>query len=60
VKEAKVSKAFKNNMSPGVPKMKGFSPKAPRTVAPMVPKAAAPAPTPHTLMGVQNKKHLPK
>ena len=55
-----MTKAFKNNMSPGVPKMKGFSPKAPRTVAPMVPKAAAPAPTPHTLMGVQNKKHLPK
>ena len=35
-----MAKAFKNNMSPGVPKMKGFSPKAPRTVAPMVPNGA--------------------
>ncbi len=55
-----MTKAFKNNMSPGVPKMKGFTPKAPRTVAPMVAKAPAPPATPHTLMGELHKKHLPK
>lgn len=55
-----MTKAFKNNMSPGVPKIKGFTPKSPGVVAPMVAKMAAPKMTPHTIKDDLGKKHLPK
>ena len=55
-----MTKAFKNNMSPGVPKVKGFSPKAPGVVAAMPAKQPMPPMKPHTVAGMMNKKHLPK
>ena len=56
-----MTKAFKNNMSPGVPKVKGFSPKAPGMVAAKAPsQGASPPMKPHTLMGSMNKSKMPK
>jgi hypothetical protein len=54
-------KAFKNNMSPGVPKGKGFSPKAPGMVAAKAPSQGTTQPMkPHTLMGCLGKTKMPK
>jgi hypothetical protein len=56
-----MSKAFKNNMSTGVPKMKGFSPKSPGMVAAKAPsQGMVPPMKPHTLMGSMNKSKLPR
>lgn len=54
-----MSKAFKNNMSPGVPKMKGFSPKASSAGAPKpAAPAAMPSMKPHTLAGSMGKTKM--
>lgn len=55
-----MSKAFKNNMSPGVPKMKGFSPKTPGVVAAMPSKQPMPSMKPHTLAGSMGKTKMPR
>lgn len=55
-----MSKAFKNNMSPGVPKMKGFSPKAPGVVAAMPSKQPMPPLKPRTVAGMMNKTKFSK
>lgn len=56
-----MSKAFKNNTSPGVPKMKGFSPKSPGMVASKAPsQGVIPPMKPHNLMGCMNKSKIPR
>ena len=56
-----MTKAFKSNDKPGVPKMKGFSPKAPGMVAAKAPSQGAQPPfKPPTLMGMKGKSHSPK
>lgn len=56
-----MSKAFKNNMKPGVPKVAGFKPPTPGVVAakPAAP-AAMPNMKPHTLAGSMGKTKMPR
>ena len=55
-----MTKAFKNNANPGVPKMKGFTPKAPGVVAAMPAKKPMPPMKPHTVSGMMNKTQFNK